>query len=45
MRRPEKKYRRIVVSKYLIFYCVLEKRRIVKIVRMLHSARNFDAVL
>lgn len=45
MRRPEKSYRRIVVGKYLIFYRVLEKQRIVKIVRMLHSARNIEELL
>ena len=45
MRRPEKGYRKIVVGKYLIFYRVLEKQRIVRIVRMLHSAQNVEEML
>lgn len=45
MRRPELGLRKIVVGNYLLLYRVLEKQRVVRVVRMFHGAMNVDALL
>jgi len=44
-RLAAKGYRRMIVKKYLVFFVIYEKQNIVRVIRIIHGARDWQRIL